>query len=441
MSVVVVGDVLLDVDVVGSAERLCPDAPVPVVSDVDRRVRPGGAGLAALLAARAGEDVVLLTGLARDPAGAELRRLLADRVELVELPFRGSTVRKTRVRAAGQSLVRIDEGDGSVPDEPIGGSALAALRSADAVLVADYGNGTTDNGSLRSALSGLPAEVPLVWDPHPKGARPLARADLAVPNRSEAAPASPEPAEAAAALRRNWGCAAVAVTTGAEGAVLVPPEPAERFTPATAVSGDVCGAGDRFAVAALSALLHRKTVADAVSCAVDSASRFIADGGAAELSQRTAEQRSGSTDALELAARVRAGGGRVVATGGCFDLLHPGHVRLLERARELGDALVVCLNSDDSVRRRKGPHRPVLTAADRARMLAALEPVDAVAVFDEDTPAGLLAELRPDVWVKGEDYDRRDLPEAEVVRRFGGRTVLVPLVDGHSTTRLLATGS
>jgi D-beta-D-heptose 7-phosphate kinase/D-beta-D-heptose 1-phosphate adenosyltransferase len=137
-------------------------------------------------------------------------------------------------------------------------------------------------------------------------------------------------------------------------------------------------------------------------------------------------------------ARVRAAGGTVVATGGCFDLLHPGHVATLRAARGLGDCLVVCINSDDSVRRLKGPSRPLNSAEDRARVLEALEFVDAVVVFDEDTPAEILDRLRPDVWAKGGDYAGADLPETAVLRRWGGQAVVLPYLDGHSTTAMVA---
>jgi rfaE bifunctional protein nucleotidyltransferase chain/domain len=235
----------------------------------------------------------------------------------------------------------------------------------------------------------------------------------------------------------------VAVTLGARGAVVAGPRGATMIpVPAglriRADGGpDTCGAGDRFASAAAAALYEGADVEDAVVAAVDAAARFVGAGAAASLSQapRTALP---ALTAFELVARVRRRAGRVVATGGCFDLLHPGHVSLLCQARALGDALVVCVNSDDSVRALKGPGRPIVPAADRARLLAALEPVDAVAVFDEPSPALLLDRLAPDIWVKGGDYTEADLPEAEVVRRHGGEVVLVPLVDGYSTTRLVS---
>jgi rfaE bifunctional protein nucleotidyltransferase chain/domain len=140
----------------------------------------------------------------------------------------------------------------------------------------------------------------------------------------------------------------------------------------------------------------------------------------------------------EVVADVRARGGNVVATGGCFDVLHAGHLAMLQAARALGDALVVLVNSDASVRRLKGAGRPVHTAADRARLLEALSCVDAVAVFEDDDPVATLARLQPDVWVKGGDYTVDALPEAAVIEAYGGRVVLVPYVEGHSTTRIVA---
>jgi D-beta-D-heptose 7-phosphate kinase / D-beta-D-heptose 1-phosphate adenosyltransferase len=134
---------------------------------------------------------------------------------------------------------------------------------------------------------------------------------------------------------------------------------------------------------------------------------------------------------------VRARGGTVVATGGCSDLLHAGHVRMLAAARALGDCLVVCLNSDDSVRRLKGPGRPLVPAVDRAAVLTGLSSVDAVVVFSEDTPEAVLGQLRPDIWAKGGDYAVDDLPEARLLESWGGHAVILPYLDGRSTTRLL----
>jgi rfaE bifunctional protein nucleotidyltransferase chain/domain/rfaE bifunctional protein kinase chain/domain len=448
---VVLGDSLLDSDVEGRVDRLCPDAPVPVVDVRAQRWRPGGAGLAALLAAQAGHEVVLVTALGTDPAAQLLADLLAAHVEVVRMPLCGTTVCKTRIRTAGRSLLRVDAGDGRAAGAPTSDRFATVLRRAEAVLVSDYGCDVTADPAVRDALLGLAHRVPVVWDPHPRGASPVSGCRLVTPNEAEATRSVPTAAQglatAAATLRAWWRCDAVAITLGARGAILATadectavPVPDIEVLP----DRDPCGAGDAFAVAVTGALLVNGSVSAAVAAAVCVASQFVAGGGAASvtslptMSPPIGWAPSGRLPAADTVAQLRRRGGRLVATGGCFDLLHPGHLSLLRQARALGDALVVCLNSDESVRRRKGPGRPIVPAADRTVLLEALEPVDAVIMFDEDTPAALLETLRPDLWVKGGDYTVGDLPEAPVVRRHGGQIVIIPLVDGYSTSRLVS---
>ncbi|MDX3102661.1 PfkB family carbohydrate kinase [Nonomuraea angiospora] len=440
---VVIGDTLLDVDIEGNAERLAPDAPVPVVDVEARHPRPGGAGLAALLAARDGAEVVLVTALADDESGRTLRGLLNGRLRVVPVPLRGSTVCKTRVRAAGQTLVRLDTGDGHVAGGLAGEVARtvrSALRTAGAVLVSDYGRGMA--GSLLDLLGEV--DAPIVWDPHPKGPSPLHGCALITPSESEARLLCPPPYagpdEAARSLVKALRARAVAVTLGADGAVLAHEGGHHTRIPPPLLDGghDVCGAGDRFAAAAALALRDRLPVEDAVALGVGEAARFVEAGGAAAIRPPRAQMRDRPRTATEIADLVRANGGRLIATGGCFDLLHAGHVSLLRRARALGDALIVCLNSDASARRLKGPNRPVVGQQDRAEVLGALGCVDAVMIFDEDTPAQAIERLRPHVWVKGGDYSGRELPEAESLRKLGAETVVLASVPGRSTTRIIA---
>jgi D-beta-D-heptose 7-phosphate kinase/D-beta-D-heptose 1-phosphate adenosyltransferase len=447
---VVVGDALLDVDLVGTASRLTPDAPVPVVEDVETRERPGGAALAAVIAAASTtREVVLVAPLDTDDGAARLRALLSGRVRLLAIPATGGTAVKQRVRVGGHSVVRLDSGSPVATLGPLPDEAAAAIRDAAAVLVADYGRGTTSAPDVRAALAA--ARGPVVWDPHPRGADPVPNARLVTPNGAEAARVAVDvPAQGqglaavgarAEALIRTWGVGAVAVTLGARGALLSYGEGAPMVVPAVAVTGaDPCGAGDSFAAAAALALADGAVTGEAVAAAVAAASAFVARGGASawDTDVRPEANVAAESSVDALLARVRASGGTVVATGGCFDLLHPGHVATLRAARGLGDCLVVCINSDDSVRRLKGPSRPLVTATDRARVLEALEFVDAVVVFDEDTPAELLDRLRPDVWAKGGDYAGADLPEAAVLRTWGGQAVVLPYLDGHSTTALVA---
>jgi D-beta-D-heptose 7-phosphate kinase / D-beta-D-heptose 1-phosphate adenosyltransferase len=452
MRLVVVGDALLDRDLDGIVERLCPEAPVPVVEGITAAARPGGAGLAAALAAADGEEVVLVTALGRDAGGRELGRMLASAgVEVIDLGLDGATPEKVRVRAEQHMLLRLDHADGHAPPGPLTERARAVLRSADAVLVSDYGRGLPGRPDVRRTLAALRA--PLVWDPHPRGAEPVAGTSLATPNRGEAArlvgdaaPESPADADAdgATALLERLGAEAVAVTLGSEGAILLERTASPRRFPAREVTGgDVCGAGDRFAATAASRIGRGELLPEAVEAAVEAASAFVAAGGAGAFAARLAGADGpalrlvADNDAETLLARARASGGTIVATGGCFDLLHAGHVAMLEAARSLGDCLVVLLNSDASVRRLKGPGRPLVPEDDRAAVLRALAVVDAVEVFHEDTPEAALTRLRPDVFAKGGDYTRDELPEARLIESWGGRVAILPYVAGRSTTRLI----
>lgn len=462
---VVVGDALLDRDVDGTVERLAPDAPVPVLDERAVRPRPGGAGLAAALLAADGHAVTLVCALGDDPAGRELGALLADRgVALVDLGLDGTTPEKVRLRADGRPLLRLDRGGGT----PGGATdrVRAAVDGAEAVLVADYGRGVAALDGVRAAVgAAVRRGVAVVWDPHPKGPPPVTGVALVTPNVAEArrfaeavraerpgpgsiaAAAGDGPQADAALLAGHWGVAGVAVTCGADGAVLATAgdDAPALLAAEPAHGGDPCGAGDRFASCAAAALAAGAPAAAAAGAAVAAASAFVAAGGAGAFAAGrapTVPARAGTDgapghEALALAAAVRARGGTVVATGGCFDLLHPGHVQTLSAARALGDCLIVLLNSDASVRRLKGPARPVVGERDRAAVLEALASVDAVHIFAEDTPVAALERLRPHVWVKGGDYAGRRLPEAEALERWGGRIAVVPTLDGHSTTRLI----
>ncbi|WP_270888184.1 PfkB family carbohydrate kinase [Pedococcus sp. 5OH_020] len=475
--VVVVGDVVVDRDLVGRVERLCPDAPVPVVDVDSESAGPGGAGLSALLCVQPGVEVTLVAPFADDAPARLLRDAFEQAgVRVLGLAQDGATRCKTRVRSGGQSLLRVDEGGPARPLGPLPAEAVRALESADVVLVSCYGAGMSAHEQLREVLTARAGHHPVVWDPHPRGPRPIPGCALVTPNLDEARaaaglPTAP-PDEVARELVRLWSAKAVCVTTGATGAWLATTAGEPVYAPTTAVDGDVCGAGDAFVAAAVTALAGASTTSEAVSAAVLQARGWVQAGGTSGFRERRARHddrtpvshpdgsaagsagrstgrsaafsRAASAgagqpeSAMDLVRRVRAEGGTVVATGGCYDILHAGHVSCLEAARRLGDALVVLINSDDSVRRLKGEGRPAQPAEDRATVLRGLACVDAVVVFDEDSPAEALDALRPDLWVKGGDYEGADLPEAAQVRSWGGRVVLVPYLSGHSTTAILA---
>jgi rfaE bifunctional protein nucleotidyltransferase chain/domain/rfaE bifunctional protein kinase chain/domain len=463
---VVLGDALLDRDLDGQVERLCPDAPVPVVDEPVTRSRPGGAGLAALLASKLaapdGGDVTLITALAADEAGEQLAGLLTGSgVEVVPLPLDGATPQKIRVRAGGRCLLRMDHACAPrrIGDWP----SLAACRIAEAsaVLVADYGRGMARLRGAREALAAAAARVPIVWDPHPRGPEPVPGLRLVTPNAAEAdrfsgvarAQAHAEDgagqslraaAAAARLLQQRWRASGVSITLGARGALLWSADGTPLMAPSSTPAPptvDACGAGDCYAAAAAFALAEGALLSEAVIAAVAAASSFVGRGGVSALDvgiePAAPVQGPSRTDAVTLIQRIRSRGGVVVATGGCFDLLHAGHVQMLAAARALGDCLIVCLNSDASVARLKGGSRPVVPAVDRAAVLLALEHVDAVVVFDESTPEAILDRLRPDIWAKGADYAAGSLPEAPLVESWGGQAVVLPYLAGRSTTSLI----
>ncbi|MFC7532882.1 PfkB family carbohydrate kinase [Actinoplanes sp. GCM10030250] len=444
MRLVIVGDTLLDRDVDGSVRRIAPDAPAPVLEEERVSERPGGAGLAALLAAAHGYEVALVTAIAPDAAGARLIELLtAAGIEVYALPLPGTTAEKIRLRAAGQVLLRLDRGGEPQPPGDAPQAVLDVLREASAILVSDYGRGVARHPALRAAIEA--AKAPVVWDPHPNGPPPVPNVRLVTPNESEVRRLAGDAGNgsglataqrAGQLLRQRWRAGAVVVTRGAQGAVLCHSGTTPLVIPAPRVSGgDTCGAGDSFAAAAAVALARGALVSEAVQEAVAAASAYVGRGD--DMSDKSdAIERVGVQAAGQLVAAIRAKGGTVVATGGCFDLLHTGHLATLRAARSLGDCLIVCLNSDESVRGLKGPDRPLTAQADRSRLLAALDCVDAVVIFDDPTPEPVLSWLRPDVWVKGGDYD--SLPETELVERWGGQTVIVPYLDGRSTTKTIS---
>jgi D-beta-D-heptose 7-phosphate kinase/D-beta-D-heptose 1-phosphate adenosyltransferase len=431
--IAIVGDAVIDVDVTGQVERVGPEGCLVLEAETERR-RPGAAALAALGAAADGAHVQLVTALGADEPAHWLRRTLIEAgIDLVDIGLAGPTPQKWRLRSTDGTLLRVDR-DCSL--SPLHATAIDTVReslvAADAVLVSDYGRGVARE--LQHAIRSAAEVRPVLWDPHPRGPKPPPGLDLATPNEREAAALARTPnglarEELARRLAERLA-SPVALTCGGDGAVLVEPGQPPVEIPTTASHGDPCGAGDRLASRAAVERSVGASRRDAVAAGVRAATRYVETG--------CFESREDDlTDGFELARRVRRQGGVVVAAGGCFDLLHAGHIQLLQAARAMGNCLIVCLNSDRSVRRLKGPGRPVVGEEDRRRVVEALGCVDAVVLFDEDTPAQGLERLRPHVFAKGADYAVQDLPERAVLGRWGGRVAILPLSDGRSTTRLI----
>jgi D-beta-D-heptose 7-phosphate kinase/D-beta-D-heptose 1-phosphate adenosyltransferase len=466
LRVLVIGEAMLDRYLEGHTGALCREAPVPVVTVARTRDVPGGAANTAANAASLGARTTLLSVVGPDAEGAVLRGALAAgavQTECVLARAPRRTLTKHRLIAAGQMLVRFDQGT----TEPIDARSEAELirllgqlyPTADAVIVSDYAYGVL-TPALIDALAALQRRAPrvLVVDARRLPAYRDVGATAVKPNYEEAVRLGGEPAIAGRGPRAEQvvaggdrilaatGAQSAAVTLDADGAVILERgQPPYRTYSAPTRPSRATGAGDTFAAAlalALAAGAPTPAAAELASAAAGVAVEqdVTACCAAADLRQRLSSDDKRVPDLPELAARViahRREGRRIVFTNGCFDILHRGHITYLSRAKALGDVLVVGVNSDASVHRLKGPRRPINAVEDRVQVLAALSCVDHIAVFDEDTPAALLGVVRPDVFVKGGDYTKAMLPEAEVVESLGGRVEILPYLEDRSTTRII----
>jgi D-beta-D-heptose 7-phosphate kinase/D-beta-D-heptose 1-phosphate adenosyltransferase len=454
---IVLGDLMLDEYVWGDVSRISPDAPVQVVEVRRRTWALGGAGNVAHNAAVAGGRVVLCGFTGADEAGRRVLDLARgaglDPSGVVEDPSRPTTV-KTRVGARGQHLVRLDE-ESTAPPSPSAREALVrvaemAAGRADVVLYSDYAKGACVPGALAAIRAANP-RVPIVVDPKSADVSIYAGCTAITPNKKEAEAAAgmriagpDDLAAVAARIRAACGAPWVLVTLGPEGMALSGPDGSvQRIVAQAREVYDVTGAGDTVLAYFGLALGAGLDPRDAASLANVAAGIAVARVGTSAVAPTDLLQGQAAGKALDLRQAVnrveheRSLGRKVVFTNGCFDLLHAGHVHLLERARGRGDFLVVAVNSDASVRRLKGPERPVVGQDDRVKILAALDAVGAVVVFDDDTPLALIEALRPDVLVKGGDYTVDAIVGASFVLGYGGRVETVPLAPGRSTTSIL----
>jgi D-beta-D-heptose 7-phosphate kinase/D-beta-D-heptose 1-phosphate adenosyltransferase len=467
LRVLVVGDAMLDSYWEGSTGRFCPEAPVPVVTLHGRQNLPGGAANTAANASSLGARVTLLSVVGKDAEGAVLRQALVERRvatgPLLVHPGR-RTLTKQRVLAAGQLLLRLDQGTTGPLDaatERALSITLAALFPRyHAVLLSDYGYGVFGPAVIQ-ALADLQGRSPrvVVADSRRLAAFREVGVSAVKPNYPEVldllgVAMLPNPADRMGALMphgdhllERTGAGAVVVTLDREGALVFERgHPPQRSFASPARQACVAGAGDTFAAALALSLAAGAPAAAAAELASAAAAVVVGkERTAACSSQELREYLSAAAkyvpDLGRLAARVdyyRQQGRKVVFTNGCFDILHKGHVTLLHRAKALGDILVVGVNSDAGIRRLKGPGRPINSLDDRVQVLAALGCVDHLVPFDENTPCALIRALRPHVFVKGGDYTRERLPEAALVEQLGGEVHLLPYLEDRSTTGLIA---
>jgi len=470
--VLVVGDLMLDRYIWGEAGRISPEGPIPVLRVTSEETRPGGAGNVASALAALGASVTLCGVIGDDEAG----RTLSEQIQRVGATCDGllvcrdrPTTLKTRyfgyVQSAHrgiQHILRVDrESTDPIPREVASkllDHAERIMPGQQAVVLSDYEKGLLTEDVLQRLIAlARDLGVPVVTDP--KRGRPYSiyrGSSVLTPNRYEAQVATgivpSDAASLAAAARKLLKLAAlrhVVITLDRDGmylagegeeGTLIPTRPREVV--------DVTGAGDIVVGTLAYMLAAGAPMRDAVSVANVAAGIEVGKIGATPVSREeiVAELLGGDEllrklrsleQAVALADEARRRNGKVVWTNGCFDLFHLGHVEYLRFARRQGDLLIVGLNSDASVRRLKGPQRPITSEGERARLLAALDVVDCIVLFDDDTPERLIRAVKPDVLVKGADYQVDQVVGHELVESWGGRVALAPIVEGISTTEIV----
>ncbi|MCP5365235.1 MAG: D-glycero-beta-D-manno-heptose-7-phosphate kinase [Hyphomicrobiales bacterium] len=464
--VAVVGDVMLDRYVNGVVDRISPEAPVPVLRIEGSESMLGGAGNVVRNLVGLGSRVYFASVIGDDPAGAEVRRLVLSCPGvfefLIEVPARRTTI-KTRFISAGQQVLRADEETlAPLPAnvrEQLFEAGRRNLGGSDALLLSDYGKGVLTDGLAEALIQSADGNgLPIVVDPKGEHYSRYAGATVVAPNRAELAKAlggsyrPGEEPEAARQLMSACGLQAVLVTLGRDGMLLVSADDSPVFLKAEAREVfDVSGAGDTVVATLAAALAAGAPLQQAAALANTAAGIVVGKVGTAPVRSadlahalRHQDLTAGEAKivavetAVDLVAAWHRRDLKVGFTNGCFDLLHPGHLSLLRQAKATCDRLVVGLNSDASVSRLKGEDRPVQAESARALVLASLADVDAVVVFSEDTPLRLIESVRPDVLVKGADWNLDDVVGADFVQGLGGKIILAKLEPGFSTSATVA---
>jgi D-beta-D-heptose 7-phosphate kinase/D-beta-D-heptose 1-phosphate adenosyltransferase len=465
LTVLCVGDIMLDRFLHGDIERISPEAPVPVIHLRETREMLGGAGNVASNIASLGGTAILVGLVGADDAGARLRAIAASRgtiiPALIETRHR-PTICKTRFVAGRQQVVRADE-ESRAPlhaeeEQALIAALEAHLAGAHAVIFSDYGKGALSRSVVTRGIAAARAHgVKVFVDPKSDDFSIYRGAACVTPNAREMAAAARAPvgteAEIAAAARRvmaEAGVDAILVTRSEKGMTLVQAGGVTSVSARAREVFDVSGAGDTVIATLALAQADGRSLEQSMHIANAAAGVVVSKLGTATadiaevMHELSAQDATAGVPGLmtlaaaqALVARWRAQGFSVGFTNGCFDILHPGHVSLLAFARSQCDRLLVALNSDESVRRLKGAARPVNALGQRAQVIAAIRYVDGVVSFEEDTPLALISALVPDVLVKGADYRVDQVVGAEVVQAAGGRVVLAELVAGQSTTGII----
>ncbi|MEE2745572.1 MAG: D-glycero-beta-D-manno-heptose-7-phosphate kinase [Pseudomonadota bacterium] len=465
-NVLCIGDVMLDRFVYGDVERISPEAPIPVFNTESEKRMLGGAGNVAQNISGLGGKTYFVSVIGDDDAGKDITNQVKS-IKGLEANLVTDTERKTSIKtrfiASGQQMMRADEETTQSISKQISEKILKAstlgMKHSKAMVLADYGKGVLTDG-LASALINMARRknIPVVVDPQGKYYRAYTGANLITPNRRELAEASDLPTttteevvRAASHILKTTGIESVLATRSSDGMTLINRiDSFKHFQAEAKEVFDVSGAGDTVVACISLAISAGVSMENSIALANAAAGIVVGKVGTAVAYARDLERALDNKLTVTSNRKILALGplleeaemwvseGKLIGfTNGCFDLLHPGHIATLNEAKNFCDKLVVGVNSDKSIRELKGNSRPIQDETVRSQILAALEVVDAVIIFDEKTPADMIKKIEPNIYVKGGDYTIDQVPEAEVVKGYGGKVVLAKFQKGYSTTNTI----
>ena len=463
-----IGDIILDRFIDGTVDRVSPEAPIPVLRTDNYNAMPGGVGNVARNIESLGGQAILHAVIGNDKDGQELAELASDntRVHLIADSGRPTTV-KTRYLAGTQQLLRTDDEStlqiSNNVNETLLDQIAKEMPRCHAIVLSDYGKGVLRKDSLSAIISvAQKHNIPVLVDPQSSQFADYRGATVVTPNRFELMAATglslandDEIAAAGQKLRAKFEYEALVITRGSDGLSIITTDdvihlPAFR----RAEVYDVSGAGDTVIAVLAGALSVGANLPTAAALANSAGSIVVGKARTAivrpdeliatsnnSLRNAVAPKICSVDQALERIAIWRRLGRTFGFTNGCFDLLHPGHISLVNQTCSLCDHLIIGLNSNNSVERLKGKGRPIQTELARAEVLSSLANVDLVIIFDEDTPLDIIEKIRPDILVKGADYKIDDVVGGSFVRSYGGKVVLADLIPGHSDTDIIRRAS
>jgi len=461
--ILILGDLMLDEHIWSKVSRISPEAPVPIAEVVKITHVPGGCGNVAANIAALGGVPYLIGIIGQDSSGEKLLKALEKQKissNYITIDTNRPTILKSRIIAASQHVVRVDREDRTIISPRLTQSIIRKIKElvpkVDGIIISDYDKGMVTPEICQALIKTAKQQrKPVAVDPKGIDYSKYQGATVITPNLREAAIASKTViidekslGRAGKYLLNTVKCDHVLITRGKDGMTLISGKSANYLPAVPREVFDITGAGDTVIATLILAMSSGGSIKEAAIIANFAGSVVVGKIGTAACSRAELEEAIAGHEPIikkiklreeisAIARNLKSQGARIIFTNGCFDLLHLGHVRYLREAKKLGDILIIGLNSDNSVTALKGPNRPYISEMERAEILASLECVDYVTIFQEIRPDNLIKVIKPDVHVKGGDYKVSELPERKLVEALGGKVVVIPPIKGRSTTGIV----